>query len=329
MKRIVIKTPARLHFGLIDMNGEIGRIDGGVGLALESPHTVIEAIKADEIQVEFEQDPEIVDRLKIALKAVCDNYHLAGAYVNVRERPLPHVGLGSATQALVGAAHAVCLLYGLKVSFSELAKLVGRGGTSGIGVEAIQSGGFIVDGGHRFRRGGNSKRGYSPSAASEEIEPPPVLVRYDFPDWDVLVAVPLGKGASGLREVTIFKVVCPVPLKDVQHMCHILLMQMLPAVLEEDLKIFGRSMEDFQKLGFKVFELRAQTDLLKDCLKFLKENGGIGVGMSSWGPALYAFGEDLSELQGKTEEWLDAHGGGETILTKANNVGMRIVKEEA
>ncbi len=28
------------------MNGQIGRIDGGVGLALESPHTVIDASRA-------------------------------------------------------------------------------------------------------------------------------------------------------------------------------------------------------------------------------------------------------------------------------------------
>jgi beta-ribofuranosylaminobenzene 5'-phosphate synthase len=110
-------------------------------------------------------------------------------------------------------------------------------------------------------------------------------------------------------------------------MCHILLMQMMPAVLEADLEMFGRAMEAFQKLGFKVFELRAQTQLLYDCLKFLKDNGGVGVGMSSWGPALFAFGEDLSELHRKTEEWLASHGGGTAILTRANNKGMRLVEE--
>jgi predicted sugar kinase len=49
--------------------------------------------------------------------------------------------------------------------------------------------------------------------------------------------------------------------------------------------------------------------------------------MSSWGPALYTFGEDLSELHGKTTEWLASHGGGEAVLTKANNTGMRLVEE--
>jgi len=84
----------------------------------------------------------------------------------------------------------------------------------------------------------------------------------------------------------------------------------------------------FQKLGFKIFELRAQTQLLYDCLQFLKDNGGVGAGMSSWGPAIYAFGENLAPLQQKVDDWLDNHGGGESVLTKANNTGMRIVKED-
>ena len=327
MDKVIVSTPARLHFGLVDLNGEIGRIDGGVGLALQSPHTLIEAERADEITVECRDEPEITDRVVAALDAVREHIGTGGGRINIRERPLAHVGLGSATQTLLGAAHALCMLYGVEKTSAELAKLVGRGGTSGIGVEAVRSGGFILDAGHSFRRGENSKHEYTPSGASRGIEPPPVLARYDFPDWDVLVTVPLGEGASGLREVTIFKVVCPIPLDQVRQLCHILLMQMMPAVLERDLEMFGRAMEDFQELGFKVFELRAQTQLLYDCMKFLKDNGGIGVGMSSWGPALYTFGEDLSELHRKTTEWLASHGGGEAVLTKANNTGMRVVEQ--
>jgi beta-ribofuranosylaminobenzene 5'-phosphate synthase len=324
---VVLSTPARLHFGLLDLNGEIGRIDGGVGLALEAPHTLIEAERADRISAECRDEPAIAGRVVTALEAVRTHLGTGGARFDIRERPLAHVGLGSATQTLLGAAHALCRLYGVERTSAQLARLVGRGGTSGIGVEAVRSGGFIVDGGHSFRRGENSKHEYTPSGASRGFEPPPVLARYDFPDWDVLVAVPMGEGASGLREVTIFKVVCPIPVEQVRRMCHILLMQMMPAVLERDLAIFGRAMEDLQTFGFKVFELRAQTQLLHDCLQFLKDNGGAGAGMSSWGPALYAFGEDLSGLHRKTREWLASHGGGEAILTKANNTGMRILEE--
>jgi len=325
MGRIFLKTPARLHFGLIDMNGEIGRIDGGIGLALDAPQTLIEADQLDAVDIECEDEPEMIDRIQDAVQSVCTHLNLPGAYVMVRERPLPHVGMGSATQMLVGAARAVCEAYGIEKTARELAHLVGRGGTSGIGVGAIDSGGFIMDGGHPFRRGDRSKQGYMPSGASTDAQPPPILFRHDFPDWDILITVPMGEGISGLREVTLFKVVCPLPHDEVQQMCHILLMQMLPAVVESDLENFGRAMEDFQDLGFKIFEFRAQTQLVLDCFQFLKDEGGIGVGMSSWGPTLFAFGEDLSGLKEKADGWLSDHGGGTTILTKANNVGAQLV----
>ena len=315
-----------MHFGLIDMNGEIGRIDGGLGLALELPHTSIEAVKADRIQVKCPDEPTFEERVQIAAKKVCDKYGIRGVAINVLERPLPHVGLGSATQALVGAAVAICKLYSIDEPVRELAKLVGRGGTSGIGVGAMQHGGFILDAGHRFRRGEASKTEYAPSSSSVGLDPPPILLHPDFPDWDILVTIPLGEGASGLKEVTLFRVVCPVPLNEVRHMCHIIIMQVLPAIMEKDIRTFGNGMEEFQKLGFKVFELRAQTKLLHDCLQFLRENDGIGVGMSSWGPALFSFGEDLSGLKEKADAWLEEHGGGQNILTKANNTGMQIVE---
>ena len=324
MKSIRVTTPARLHFGLIDMNGERGRIDGGAGLALESPHTVIEAKEAENTQAIYPDEPDIEQRVYAAIEAVRERYDLRPAIVRIIERPLPHVGLGSATQTLLGAAHSVCRLYGIEKSSQELAAVVGRGGTSGIGVAAIESGGFLIDGGHRFRRGNEGKQEYTPSGSTVGAVPPPVLARYDFPDWDVLVAVPLGRGQSGLREVTLFKVVCPIPLEEVERMCHILMFQMMPAIIEKDLETFAASMESFQKIGFKVFEYRAQTSLLHECLTFLRENGAPGAGMSSWGPALYAFGEDLSELRDKVKDWLETHGGGEALLTKANNTGMKV-----
>lgn len=134
MERVVIRTPARLHFGLIDMNGEIGRIDGGVGLALDAPYTQIEARRSDGVRVECEEDLEIGGRLEKAVRTVCDAYDLPGASVTIQNRPLSHAGLGSATQTLVGAARATCQLYGLKKPALELGRLVGRGGTSGIGI---------------------------------------------------------------------------------------------------------------------------------------------------------------------------------------------------
>jgi predicted sugar kinase len=51
MDPMQVNTPARPHLGLIVMNGEISRIDGGIGLVLESPRTFFEADKTKETRV--------------------------------------------------------------------------------------------------------------------------------------------------------------------------------------------------------------------------------------------------------------------------------------
>lgn len=323
MNEIVIQTPARLHFGLLDLHGGLGRIDGGIGLALEQPRTVIRVQPGSQCDAYCPMEPGFEARLQSAIHAVCSHYGFPGASVAIAERARPHSGLGSASQTLVGAGMAVCALFGLSPGATEIAGLVGRGGTSGIGIGAIQYGGFILDGGHRFRRGEGSKTGYSPSSASVGVPPPPILARYEFPSWDVLIVIPQGEGASGDRERDLFEEACPVPSRDVEKMCRILLTQMLPAVLEADLETFGLAMETFQGYGLKVFEAETQGPLVTECVDFLRSNGGKGVGMSSWGPTLFAFGEDLSALQTKAKGWLSSRGGGEAILTKANNHGYR------
>lgn len=326
MQETVIQTPARLHFGLLDLHGGLGRIDGGIGLALEQPRTVISVKRSRDCEAFCPMEPGFEERLLAAVQTVCSHYGLPAVSVSIKERARPHSGLGSASQTLVGAGIAVCALHGLSPGAAEIAGLVGRGGTSGIGIGAIEHGGFILDGGHRFRRGEGSKTGFSPSSASVGVPPPPLLARYEFPPWDILIVIPRGEGASGNRERDLFEEACPVPAGDVEKMCRILLSQMLPAVLEADLQTFGAAMEAYQGYGFKVFEAETQGPLIAACAELLRSGGGRGVGMSSWGPTLYAFGDDLSPLRDRSERWLASNGGGEVILTKANNCGFKILR---
>ncbi len=329
MAEVKISSPSRLHFGLIDLNGQIGRIDGGTGLALESPRTVIRARHGEFLKVTCPPDQEAEPRAETAARQVMERYNLPPAEIIVEERPFAHVGLGSATQLLVGIAHALCLLNGIRRPSIEFASVVSRGGTSGIGVAAFDKGGFILDGGHRFRRGVYSKDHYSPSSAVKGLPCAPTVARLDFPDWDILLAIPTGTETSGLREIDIFKIVCPIPIEEVRIISHIVMMKMLPAIVERDLEGFGEAIEESQRYGFKAFEFRAQSPEVVGCMEFMKENGGCGVGMSSWGPTLFAFGEDLSELRDKTQAYLAGRTGGSCLLTKADNHGMRILENTA
>lgn len=143
---------------LIDMNGEIGRVDGGAGLTLCSPNIRITAEEADVVSIEGLQG--FADRMKKAVEALLPQGK--GIRINVQELYPAHVGFGSGTQSSLAAAAAVNEMYELGKSVRELSLAVKRGGTSGIGVTAFEKGGFIVDGGHRFK----DKGGFMPSAAS-------------------------------------------------------------------------------------------------------------------------------------------------------------------
>ena len=44
--KVAVKTPARLHSGLIDLNGDLGRLYGGLGVAIDHPNTVLEVEKS-------------------------------------------------------------------------------------------------------------------------------------------------------------------------------------------------------------------------------------------------------------------------------------------
>ncbi len=39
--QVTVRTPSRLHFSLIDLHGGLGRVDGGIGVALETPHITL------------------------------------------------------------------------------------------------------------------------------------------------------------------------------------------------------------------------------------------------------------------------------------------------
>lgn len=315
---IKVVSPSRLHLTLIDLNAELGRVDGGAGITLESPSLEISATEADTIEVIG--DPLLADKMRKAAQALLP----AGKGIRLHiGHSLPdHVGLGSGTQAALSAAAAINKIYGLGKSVRELAVTVGRGGTSGIGVAAFENGGFILDGGHKFR----DKGAFSPSAASH-APPGPVLFRSNFPDWPIVLAIPNSKGAHDAVEVDLFKKFCPIPLPEVQEICHVVLMQLLPALVEEDLENFGRAINHFQTVGFKKREVELQSQPVLDIMRYMCDNGASGAGVSSFGPVVYGVvgsPEEGKRLQQEVQRMLDESIGGKVLLTKARNRGADI-----
>jgi len=324
MSSVTVITPSRIHLALIDLNGGLGRVDGGIGLSLSRPGFRIVARLADETDITGPE--EILHRAREVMTLLREKCDLDHVEIEIEKNIPTHVGLGCGTQLSLGIAQAVCGLYGIDLSHGEMAFLVERGGTSGIGVAAFSHGGFIVDGGHKFSE---EKTSFLPSSASRGVKPPPVTVRYDFPDWDVLIAIPDCRHISGEEEVNLFQTICPLPLNDVQALSHIILMKLLPALVQQDLQSFGEAVDQIQNIAWKKVEVEEQDPIVRMTMAFLRDNGAHGVGLSSWGPAIFCFGEDLRMLEAKTQAFFaSANAGGVCFLTRANNTGAVVIEEQ-
>ncbi len=313
-----IRTPARLHFSLIDLNGELGRIDGGIGVAIAKPSWVINISKHPTWVVPG-FITEVLERLRNKLQ-------LTQSYKIDLKSKLPiHVGLGSQTQLSLALAHGFSILENHKHTIYELASIVGRGGTSGIGVAAYERGGFILDGGHIL----SEKPEFLPSHYSN-AKPAVLVNRIKVPkDWYFVVAIPdTGEGKSGSEEIKIFNKHCPIPSSEVEKLSRIILMQMLPAITEDDIEQFGAGISSIQKVGFKRIENELQHEFVKDLQQFFQNHGSSGTGLSSFGPATFCMLQSesaASDLVAETKRYLENHGQtGSVFYTPANNEGAEI-----
>jgi beta-ribofuranosylaminobenzene 5'-phosphate synthase len=324
---LIIKTPSRLHLTLIDLNGSLGRIDGGVGLTLEKPGLVLEMGRnSGGISVEFQNHQNLPvkvradyeDKIKTSARRMMDYLELDGGYsFTVRETYPSHSGLGSGTQISLATGKLISELDHYHLTASQIASIVGRGGTSGIGVVSFDKGGFIIDGGHPQ----DEKPQFLPSSASK-ASPPPILARYDFPrDWKVILVIPnVMKNVSGEKEVNIFQEYCPIPVDEVQRLSHLLLMKMMPAVLEKDLDGFGEAVNSIQNIGFKKVENQLQKPVIGEIMQLLRDAGAPGVGMSSFGPTIYAVTDNAQDIVSAAGDALEDIGGN-IIETRAQNNG--------
>jgi beta-ribofuranosylaminobenzene 5'-phosphate synthase len=325
---MIIETPSRLHVTLIDLNGKYGRIDGGVGITIREPKLILEAEKGYEsnkiiftnshnLNSETLNDYQVkINNAIIRMNkflGLNENYHF-----KVREYYPSHSGLGSGTQLSLAVAKLILKINEQDLPAHEIAAIVGRGGTSGIGVASFERGGFIVDGGHKTI----SKQDFLPSSASN-ASPPPILAKYDFPmDWNLILVIPQAeRKVSGDHEVNIFQEYCPIPLVEVQKLTHILLMKMMPAVVEGDLDAFGQAVNIIQKVGFKKIESDLQNSFTNYLIESLRSAGASGVGLSSFGPTVYAVTDTNCKDICRTARSLMQDKEGEIISSKAQNSG--------
>jgi beta-RFAP synthase len=280
--RVAVTVPARLHLGFVDLNGELGRRFGSLGIAIDTPRTRLSVARGERLRAEGAD----AVRAQRHLETLVERYHLDRRLDLRIDESIPnHVGLGSGTQLALATGAAVSRLFGLGLDARAIAGLLDRGARSSIGIATFEQGGVVLDGG----RGDND-------------EPPPVLSRLPFPEhWRVLLIFDHSRqGLHGPQEAVAFRGLAPFPAAEAAHLCRLVLMVALPGLAEGNLERFGAAVAELQRAIGDYFApvqgARFMSRSVAAVLGWLEAEGIAGIGQSSWGPT--GFGLIGSEADG-------------------------------
>ena len=317
---VTVAAPARLHLGFLDLNASQGRKFGSLGLAVNSHYTQIRVSKAATTQISGQHlTSEQKQRIEKLLTQFYQNIGPAipssqqAVAIEVLQSIPEHAGLGSGTQLALVLTTALARLHQLTLTTQELAHVANRGKRSGIGIATFDRGGFVVDGGLK----------------PEQIVPP-LLMQHAYPsDWRiVLIMDPSHQGIHGQSETQAFRTLPPFPLDHSRIICHLTLMQLLPALVEHELDRFARAITEIQALVGDHFADaqggRYSSPRVADCLLSANTLGFHGIAQSSWGPTGCVFVESEQAAHALIQQQHNADARLDFIIAAADNHGAII-----
>lgn len=282
---ISITSSARLHLGFFDLNGEQGRKFGSLGIALAQPATQVlmeKSVESKAIGEDSTRALQVIQKIQHALSMPATQ----GANIQIKQAIPAHAGLGSGTQMALAVGMVYSKLYDLNLQANQIAQFTARGARSGIGVGTFLYGGVVVDGG----RGANTIT-------------PPIIARANFPqDWRVILILDTSnQGVHGEQEVNAFNQLPPVSKAVAEKLCHLVLMQALPALAEQDLASFGVVVRELQIATGDYFSPaqggRYASPKVAQVLDWFAQQGVVCAGQSSWGPTGFAIVDSQEKAQ--------------------------------
>jgi beta-ribofuranosylaminobenzene 5'-phosphate synthase len=321
---IRVAAASRLHFGLLSLPsaeeaasaGPI-RYFGGVGLMISEPGLRLSAQPASAWCAEG----PLAERVLCFARQVSETLRAEG-----KEPPRPqhfvvekaapqHAGLGTGTQLALATART--LTPNQEASAAELARWTGRGARSALGVHGFVGGGFLVEAG---------------KTRLDALAP--LVARLVFPeDWRIVLVLPARlQGLHGLNEADAFRRLAGQPAASVStdRLCRLVLLGLLPALAEGDLPAFGESLYEFNRLVGEMFQAVQGGEYAHPgsvaLVSFLRRLGVLGVGQSSWGPALFAVTANADQAADVVQRLRHEFGLGpdEVFFTAAANAGAHV-----
>jgi len=313
-RMVIIKAPSHVHLGNFDLNGDLGRLFGTIGFALEDPCLEVSVEEDDDVVIEGPYREILLDTVKKCTKL----FNIKGAKITVRRAYRRGVGLGLTTSIVLSTVYALSRIAGEDVDIVQLAPLFGRGIVSALGTYAFKLGGMIIDAGFRIDKFGKI---------------PPLIYRGEIPQkWYFIVAVPKKIPERVIeikkREAEILKNLPKMRPEISGKLCRIVLIQLIPSVVEEDIETFGKALTEFSKIAGEYWSPFQEgtycTREVERGITIMLEEGCTGAAQSCWGPTFYGVTDSYKtceRVRKRLREELDIE---EIYITHVDNRGARI-----
>jgi len=304
--------------GFLDLGGSLGRRFGSIGIAVNEIATKLSLTPSHRLTAHGPGADRAIAAVDKFAAALGRNFETE---IHIQDVIPGHIGLGSGTQLELAVGMGLSRLYDLDLAVRDIAPIVERGARSGIGIAVFEQGGLVVDGGR-----------------GENTVIPPVITRLEFPsDWRfILVLDERDLGLHGKEEIEAFRSLPVFPAAEAAHLCHLLVMKGLPALVERDIRGFGEVIAELQRSVGDYFAPaqggRFTSTDVANALAFLEAQGAVGIGQSSWGPTGFCLVEDVSRaetLVSAARQHFTGTTGLRFLLASPRNKGADVVLERA
>lgn len=306
---VIVTTGSRLHWGLLSLAPRTGREFGGLGLMVEEPTLVLSVRSASSQEDQISGSTGSAAKIQAALQVLRNSSpDWLGDHcfeITLQSEIPQHSGFGSGTQLSLAVARGLAALMGQdELSSVELAQLVDRGARSALGVYGFDKGGFLIEAGKR-----------------DSADISPLVFQAPFPEpWRILLITPQDQaGISGAVEADAIQQLGPMPDALTEKLCRLALMQLAPAVLEQNVSEFASGLTEFGHLVGEFFA-PVQGGVLahprmRELEQLLLSQGVEGIAQTSWGPTLSVICPDEGEAE-SLSSLIKSAGYGEECLAR-------------
>ena len=332
---VEMRTPARLHLGMLSFGVPGVRSHGGLGVMIDRPGVHLRMAKADS----FTATGPLADRAEAFARACQVAWGLGpqeACAIEVLAVPASHAGFGSGTQLGLAVAAGMRRLYpssdaaasgaidatNRETTFDAaaaiaLARGVGRGRRSCVGIYGFGGGGLILEGG-RLPAGASGDAGFSPLVARVMLPKEWRCVVFTLRD----VA-----GLHGDAERQAFATLPPVPRETSAELARIALLELIPAAVEGHFAEFAGAVTRYGRLAGAPFApVSSQLPyaaITERLLVHLTACGAQGAAQSSWGPTVMACAESQAEAEAIRERLAGGElaGSYDTLIARFESRG--------